>query len=154
MRSLRLVTAVAWLGVGCAGRITPAQLEAQVLEAERWQREYTAERERTEALAMRIAALESRLERLTLERAEAEQGRAAVLEELVRTEADRHALEEHNAQLLALERQLNELKELKEMHEELSDVWYESALERARRRMQPPQQPSGTSPQDGKTGAP
>jgi transposase len=101
-----------------------------------------------------MAALESTLERLSLERAEAEQGRAAVLEELVRTEADRHALEEHNAQLLALERQLNELKELKEMHEELSDVWYESALERARRRMQP-QPPSSTPPpQDGKTGAP
>lgn len=154
MRSLRLVTAVAWLGVGCAGRITPAQLEAQTLETERWRREYEAERERIEVLAVRMAALESALERLSLERAEAEQGRAAVLEELVRTEADRHALEEHNAQLLALERQLNELKELKEMHEELSDVWYESALERARRRMQPPPS-SGTTPQDGgKTGAP
>jgi hypothetical protein len=153
MRYLRLVTAVALLGGGCAG-IPPAQLEAQVLEAERWRREYEAERERTEVLAVRMAALESALERLALERAEAEQGRAVVLEELVRTEADRHALEEHNAQLLALERQLNELKELKEMHEELSDVWYESALERARRRMQPPQQ-SGTAPQDGgKTGAP
>ena len=154
MRSLRLVTAVAWLGVGCAG-IPPAQLEAQVLEAERWRREYEAERERAELLAARMAALESALERLALERAEAEQGRAVLLEELVRTEADRHALEEQNAQLLALERQLNELKELKEMHEELSDVWYESALERARRRMQPPQQQSGTPPQDGaKTGTP
>ncbi|NMO22927.1 hypothetical protein HPC49_45110 [Pyxidicoccus fallax] len=136
MRYLRLVTAVAWLGLGCAG-IPPERLEAQVLETERWRREAEAERERTEALAARMAALESAMERLTLERAEAEQGRAAVLEELVRTEADRHALEEHNAQLLALERQLNELKELKEMHEELSEVWYESALERARRRLPP-----------------
>ena len=52
-------------------------------------------------------------------------------------------------------RSIDEVHEfLKEMHEELSDVWYESALERARRRMQPPQQ-SGTPPQDGgKTGTP
>ena len=35
-----------------------------------------------------------------------------------------------------LERELNELKQLKVAHEELSDVWYESALERARRTMQ------------------
>ena len=139
MRYLRLVTAVSWLGVGCAG-IPPARLEAQVLETERWRRELEAERERSEALAARLASLESAMERLALERAEAEQGRVAVLEELVRTEADRHALEEHNAQLLSLERQLNELKELKEMHEELSEVWYESALERARRRMHPPRE--------------
>jgi hypothetical protein len=137
MRYLRLVTAVAWLGVGCAG-IPPARLEAQVLETARWRQQLEVERERTEALAARLAALESALERLTLERAEAEQGRAAVVEELVRTEAERHALEEHNAQLLALERKLHELKELKEMHEELSEVWYESALERARRRLHPP----------------
>jgi chromosome segregation ATPase len=152
MRSLRLVTAVAWLGVGCAG-IPPARLEAQVLEAERWRREYEAERERNEALAARLAALESSIERLSLERAEAEQGRAVLLEELVRNEADRHALEEQNAQLLSLERQLNELKELKEMHEELSDVWYESALERAKRRMQPPREP-GPPPDAAKTGTP
>jgi vacuolar-type H+-ATPase subunit I/STV1 len=151
MRYLRFVTALAWLGVGCAG-IPPARLEAQVLEAERWRREYEAERERTEVLAARLAALESAMERLALERAEAEQGRAVVLEELVRTEADRHALEEHNTQLLALERQLNELKELKEMHEELSDVWYESALERARRRMHP--QRESTPPAASGTAAP
>jgi len=152
MRSLRLVKAVAWLAVGCAG-IPPVQLDTQVLETERWRREYEAERERTEALAMRLAALEASMERLALERAEAEQGRAVVLEELVRTEADRHALEEHNAQLLTLERQLNELKELKEMHEELSDVWYESALERAKRRTQPPREP-GPRPDTAKTGIP
>ncbi len=152
MRSLRLVKAVAWLAVGCAG-VPPVQLDPQVQETERWRREYEAERERTEALAVRLAALEASMERLALERAEAEQGRAVVLEELVRTEADRHALEEHNAQLLTLERQLNELKELKEMHEELSDVWYESALERAKRRTQPPREP-GPRPDTAKTGIP
>ncbi|MCP3139134.1 hypothetical protein [Pyxidicoccus xibeiensis] len=150
MRYLRVATAVAWLGAGCAG-VPPALHEAQVLETERWRREYEAERERTEQLAARLAALESTMERLALERAEAEQGRAVILEELVRTEADRHALEEHNQQLLALERELNELKALKEVHEELSDVWYESALERARRRVQPPQ-PSGPTP-EGANGA-
>ncbi|MFP2934545.1 hypothetical protein ACLESO_57450 [Pyxidicoccus sp. 3LG] len=153
MRYLRVATAVAWLGAGCGG-VSPALLEAQVLETDRWRREYEAERERAEQVASRLAQLESALERLTLERAEAEQGRVALLEELVRTEADRHALEEHNQQLLALERELNELKALKEVHEELSDVWYESALERARRRVQPPQPPAPTPDGSSGTGAP
>ncbi|GHG68254.1 hypothetical protein [Comamonas sp. JC664] len=142
MRFFCVATALAVLGAGCATGIPLERLEAQVIEADRWRREYEAERERTESYALRMAQLESALERLRLERAEAEQGRVALLEELVRTEADRHALEEHNTQLLALEREVNELKELKEMHEELSDVWYESALERARRRLNNPPQPA------------
>ncbi len=154
MRYLRLVTAMAWLAAGCAG-VPREHLEAQALETERWRREYEAAAERTEALAARLAALESAMERLALERAEAEQARAVALEELVRTEADRHALEEQNAQLLALERELNELKQLKVAHEELSDVWYESALERARRRVSPPP-PQQPAPSGGgnRTGSP
>lgn len=132
MRFLWCATAaVVWLATGCA-RITPERLEAQVQETMRWQREYQLERERSEVVAVRLAALEATIERLAAERAEVEQGRVALLEELVRTEADRHALEEHNTQLLARERELNELRE---MHEQLSDVFYESALERARRRL-------------------
>ncbi|MFP2899781.1 hypothetical protein ACLEQD_25875, partial [Corallococcus sp. 4LFB] len=61
-------------------------------------------------------------------------------EEEARLEAERHTLEEHNAQLLARQR------ELAALHEELSDVWYESALERARRRTQPPL-PGASSPE-------
>lgn len=147
MRYLRLVTAMAWLTAGCVG-VPRERLEAQAQEAERWRRESEAQHERAEALAARLAALEAAMERLALERAEAEHSRAVLLEELVRTEADRHALEEQNAQLLALERELNELKQLKVAHEELSDVWYESALERARRRVsaQPPKGAGGGGP--------
>ena len=139
MRHLLVAWSVASLGVGCAATIPPERLQAQVLETERWQREYQSERERTEALAAKLAALESALEELAQERAEAEQARAeaeqaraTAAEELARLETERHTLEEHNAQLLARQR------ELAALHEELSDVWYESALERARRRTQPP----------------
>ncbi|WP_338870171.1 hypothetical protein [Myxococcus stipitatus] len=138
MRFLGFATACAWLATGCAVRIPPEVLEAQVRETLHWQQEYERERERLEVVAVRLAALESAIERLSLERAEADQGRVALMEELVRTEADRHALEEHNAQLLARERELNELRE---MHEQLSDVFYESALERARRRLPAARQP-------------
>ncbi|NBD07640.1 MULTISPECIES: hypothetical protein [Corallococcus] len=139
MRHLLVAWSMASLGVGCAATIPPEVLQAQVLETERWQREYQAERERTESLAAKMAALESALEELAQERAEAEQARAeaeqarsTTADELARLETERHALEEHNAQLLARQR------ELAALHEELSDVWYESALERARRRTQPP----------------
>ncbi|WP_426733100.1 hypothetical protein [Myxococcus faecalis] len=151
MRSLwfAMATAVAWLATGCA-RIPPERLEAQVLETLHWQRQYEAERERMESVAVKLAALEAAIERLKQERAEAEQGRAALMEELARTEADRHALEEHNTQLLARERELNELRE---MHEQLSDVFYESALERARRRLPSARQPDAPAAGDG-TAAP
>ncbi|MCY1044219.1 hypothetical protein OV208_23070 [Corallococcus sp. bb12-1] len=139
MRHLLVAWSMAWLGLGCAATIPPERLQAQVLETERWQREYQSERDRTEVLATKLAALESALEELAQERAEAEQaraeaeqGRSTAVDELARLETERHALEEHNAQLLARQR------ELAALHEELSDVWYESALERARRRTQPP----------------
>jgi chromosome segregation ATPase len=139
MRHLLVAWSMAWLGTGCAASIPPERFQAQVMEAERWQREYQAERERTEGLASKLAAVESALEELAQERAEAEQARAeaeaaraTAVDELARLETERHALEEHNAQLLARQR------ELAALHEELSDVWYESALERARRRTQPP----------------
>lgn len=132
MRSLYMAAALAWLGTGCAG-IPPARLEAQVLETERWQRRYEEERERTEALAVRLAQAEAALETRQLERAEAEQERGLLAEELSRARSERHVLEEHNAQLRVRERELTEL------HEELSDVWYESAMSRARRHL--PTQP-------------
>ncbi|CAM3080522.1 hypothetical protein G4177_04865 [Corallococcus sp. ZKHCc1 1396] len=139
MRHLLVAWSMAWLGLGCAATIPLERLQAQVLETERWQRDFQAERERTEVLAAKLAALESALEELAQQRAEAEQaraeaeqGRSAAVDELARLETERHALEEHNAQLLARQR------ELAALHEELSDVWYESALERARRRTQPP----------------
>ncbi|MBU8899048.1 hypothetical protein DRW03_29950 [Corallococcus sp. H22C18031201] len=134
MRYLLVATGVAWVGTGCAAvGIAPERLEAQVIEADRWQRAYQQERERTEALAVRLAATEAALEEQAQERAEAEQlERALRVDELGRAEVERHALEEHNAQLQAKQR------ELAAMHEELSDVWYESALERARRRTLPP----------------
>ncbi|MCE9669276.1 hypothetical protein LY474_15805 [Myxococcus stipitatus] len=149
MRSLWCATAMAWLVAGCV-RIPPERLEAQVLQTEHWRREYEAQRDRMELVAMRLAALESAIERLQQERADAEQGRVALLEELVRTEADRHLLEEHNAQLMARERELNELRE---MHEQLSDVFYESALERARRRLPSVRQPDAPAAGGG-TAAP
>jgi hypothetical protein len=57
-------------------------------------------------------------------------------EELVRLEVERHSLEEHNAQLQARQRQLAE------MHEQMADVWFESALSRARRHSTQPEVPA------------
>jgi chromosome segregation ATPase len=128
MRYLYMAAALAWLGAGCAG-ITPAQLRAQVLEAERWQRQYEEQREHAEALAMRLAQAEAALEVARLERAEVALERLLAADELARAESELHALEEHNAQLRVRQRELTEL------HEELADVWYESALSRARRHL-------------------
>jgi predicted nuclease with TOPRIM domain len=107
-----------------------------VREAAEWRRQYEDERARTEELAQRLAAAESSLEELQLERAEAEQTRKVLNEELARLEAERHALEDHNAQLQARQR------ELAEMHEQMADVWFESALSRARRHSAPPEPPA------------
>jgi chromosome segregation ATPase len=98
-----------------------------VREADVWRRQYEEERARSEELAQRLAAAESALEEIQLERSEAEQARQALNEELARMEVERHALGEHNAQLQARQR------ELAEMHEQMADVWFESALSRARR---------------------
>jgi hypothetical protein len=132
MRYLYMAAALAWLGTGCAG-VPPARLQAQVLETERWQRRYEEERERSEALAVRLAGAEAALEAREQERAEAERERGWLADELARelarARSERHVLEEHNAWLRVRERELTEL------HEELSDVWYESAMSRARRHL-------------------
>lgn len=141
MRYLYMAAAVVVsVSTGCA-RIPPALLQAQVAETERWQRQYEAEREHAEALAMRLAAAEAALEARDLERAEAEQAQALVQDELARAEAERHELEEEIVQLRVKQHELGvQQRELTEMHEELSDVWYESALSRARRHL--PARPS------------
>ncbi|MDY7226771.1 hypothetical protein [Hyalangium rubrum] len=132
MRYLLLTTMVMGCALGCATPgVPPELLQTHLRESQRWQLQYEEEHARAEALAQQLAALEAALEVERLERAEAEQGRQALNEELlravVRAEAERQALEEHNAQLRV------EQRELTEMHEEMSDVWFESALLRARR---------------------
>jgi septal ring factor EnvC (AmiA/AmiB activator) len=128
MRYLILMATAAGCLLGCATPGVPAALlEAQRRESEQWQRQYEEEHARTEALAQRLAAVESALELVRLERAEAEQAHQALKEELRQNEAERLALEEHNEKLRQRERQLAEA------HEELSDVWFEAALSRARR---------------------
>jgi hypothetical protein len=72
-------------------------------------------------------------------------------EDLDRAAAARHSLAEHNAQLVSRQRELTALQE------ELEDVWYQSALSRARRRSQPQpsqqsssaQEPEGSPPEGG-----
>jgi septal ring factor EnvC (AmiA/AmiB activator) len=128
MRYLILIATVAWCALGCATPgVAPVLVEAQRRESEHWQRQYEEEHARVEALASRLAAVEAALELVRLERAEAEQARQALREELAHAQAERAALEEHNALLRQRERQLTEA------HEELSDVWFEAALARARR---------------------
>jgi hypothetical protein len=96
-----------------------------------WKRRYEEERERLEALAMRLAAVESALEVVNLERAEQALLPPLWQDELERVQAERHSLVEHNAQLVTKQRELTAIQE------ELEDVWYQSALSRARRRSQP-----------------
>jgi hypothetical protein len=142
MRYLLITALVAWWGLGCA-TVTPAALppvQAQVQEADEWQLRYEEERARSEELAQRLAAAESALELRRQESAEAEQSRQTLSEELAHVESERHLLEEHNAQLQARQ------KELAEIHEQMADVWFESALSRARRHSPPPE-PSAPTPQ-------
>jgi chromosome segregation ATPase len=149
MRYLFIVTVAAWCGLGCATgpRATPPQILALVREAEAWRLQYEEERVRSDGLAQRLAAAESTLEELQLEQVEAEQARQALIEELARLAAERHVLEENNAQLQVRQR------ELAEMHEEMADVWFESALSRARRHSAP-QEPPPPAPQDGQQASP
>ncbi|HYI00893.1 hypothetical protein [Hyalangium sp.] len=137
MRYLFIATVSAWWGVACATVPPAAQLPtpAQVQEVEAWRRQYEEERARSEELALRLAAAEAAREALELERAEAEQARQTVNEELARREVELHSLEDHNAQLQARQR------ELAQMHEQMADVWFESALSRARRHSAPPGPP-------------
>ncbi len=127
MRFLLGMAVAACCSLGCATGIPPALLQAQLRESERWQRQYEEERARAEVLALELAAMEAAREVQRLEQAEAEQFQQVLREELARARAERHVLEEHNAQLQARER------ELTEMQEEMADVWFESALSRARR---------------------
>lgn len=131
MRYLFIALAAGGLGVGCATPRVSAQPEMSV-EVERWQRRYQEERERAEALAVRLAEAESALEAAAQERAESAQLTQLLEDELGRAAAVRHSLAEHNAQLVSRQREMTALRE------ELEDVWYQAALARARRRSQPP----------------
>lgn len=137
MRYLFIAVLGGLLGVGCVtprGPVTPPVSE----DVEDWKGKYLEVREREEALAVRLAAVESALEQLAQERAEAAQLTHLLEVELGRVAAERHQLSEHNAQLLSRQRELSALQE------ELEDVWYQSALSRARRRIQldmPPEPP-------------
>lgn len=149
MRYLFIITMAAGWGLGCATvpPAVPPQIPALVREAETWRLQYEEERARSEELAQRLAAAESVLEELQLEQAEAEQARQALNEELARLEAERHTLEEHNAQLQVRQR------ELAEIHEQMADVWFESALSRARRHSSP-QEPPAPAPQGEQQASP
>jgi Na+-translocating ferredoxin:NAD+ oxidoreductase RnfC subunit len=142
MRYLFIAAVTAWWGLGCA-TVTPAALPPARLQdqdqLEALQRRYEEALERSEELACRLAAAEAALEVRQLERAEAEQAEQALSEELARVESERHLLEDHNAQLQARQ------KELAEMHEQMADVWFESALSRARRHSAPPEPPAPSS---------
>lgn len=131
MRYLFIALAAGGLGVGCATPRVSSQPQVSV-EVERWQRRYQEERERSEALAVRLAQAESALEAAAQERVESAQLNQLLEESLARVAAERHSLVEHNAQLVTRQRALTA------MQEELDDVWYQSALSRARRRSQPP----------------
>jgi TolA-binding protein len=141
MRSL-FIAMLMVCGSGCATVLpaAPPELPVQDQEADVWRSQYEEERARSEELAQRLAAAESALEEIRLERSEAEQARQALNEELSRLELERHILEEHNAQLQAKQR------ELAEMHEQMADVWFESALTRARRHSAPQEAPVPAPP--------
>lgn len=140
MRYLFIALAAGGLGVGCATpRVSSEPLMS--VEVERWQGRYQEERERAEALAVRLAEAESALEAAAQERAETAQLNRLLENELGREAAVRHSLVEHNAQLVTRQREMTALRE------ELEDVWYQAALSRARRRSQPqPSQEASQAP--------
>ncbi len=131
MRYLFIALAAAGLGVGCATPRVSSEPRVSV-EVERWERRYQEERERAEALAVRLAQAESALDAAAQERAESAQLHRLLEETLARAAAERHSLVEHNAQLVTRQRVRTALQE------ELDDVWYQTALSRARRRSQRP----------------
>ncbi|MBM7118877.1 hypothetical protein [Archangium primigenium] len=135
MRYLYIAMAVVGLGAGCATPrvIVPPPVSDDV---ERWRARYLAESERAEALAVRLAAAESALEVVVHERAESIRLTRQVMQERLQEEqdraaAERHSLVEHNAHLVTRQRELTAIQE------EVEDVWFQSALSRARRRSQP-----------------
>jgi len=144
MRYLFIAVVAGGMGMGCA---TPLSSQSLVsAEVERWQRQCQQERERAEALAVRLAQAESALEEAAQERAESAQLSRLLEEELGRETAERHSLAEHNAQLVTRQRELAALQE------ELEDVWFQSALSRARRRSLPQSSPASSpagSPEGG-----
>ncbi|WP_434387277.1 hypothetical protein [Melittangium boletus] len=114
-------------------------------DVERWRARYLAESERAEALAVRLAAAESALEVVVHERAESIRLTRQVMQERLQEEqdraaAERHSLVEHNAHLVTRQRELTAIQE------EVEDVWFQSALSRARRRSQPQGAPSPAVP--------
>ncbi len=137
MRYLFISMLVCGLGTGGA---TPHLVAAPPVseDAEQWKRRYEEEHERVEALAVRLAEVESALEAQKQERAEGALLPPLWREELDKVRAERHSLVEHNAQLVTKQRELTAIQE------ELEDVWYQSALSRARRRSQP--QPAPAAP--------
>jgi predicted nuclease with TOPRIM domain len=139
MRDLFIVVAVCALGVGCAAPRVCTQPQVSS-EVERWRQRYQEERARAEALAVRLAEVEGALAAEAQARAESERLSRQLEEELARVVAERQSLAEHNAQLMSRQR------ELTARQEELEDVWYQSALSRARRRSQPRSPPSSSSP--------
>lgn len=130
MRYLFIAVVMCGLEVGC---VTPKVAAPPPVseDMEQWKRRYEEERERLEVLAVRLAAVESALEVVNLERAEEALLPPLWQDELERMQAERHSLVEHNAQLVTKQRELTAIQE------ELEDVWYQSALSRARRRSQP-----------------
>ncbi|ATB36198.1 hypothetical protein CYFUS_001612 [Cystobacter fuscus] len=130
MRYLFIAVVMCGLEVGC---VTPKVTAPPPVseDMDQWKRRYEEERERVEALAMRLASVESALEVVNLERAEQVLLPPLWQDELERVQAERHTLVEHNAQLVTKQRELTAIQE------ELEDVWYQSALSRARRRSQP-----------------
>jgi len=138
MRYLFLVMVAGGLGVGCATPLGSSRAPVSA-EVERWQQLYQEERERTEELAVRLAEAESALEAAAQERADSAQLRRLLKAELGREAAERQSLAEHNAQLVSRQR------ELTMQQEELEDVWYQSALSRARRRGQTPSSQAPTA---------
>lgn len=130
MRYFFIALAASGLGVGCATPRVSSEPQMSV-EVARWQGRYQEERERAEALAMRLAQAESALEAAAQERAETAQLTQLLEDELGRAAAVRHSLVEYNAQLVSRQREMTALQE------ELEDVWYQAALSRARRRSQP-----------------
>ena len=131
MRYLFIVVLGGALGVGC--RTPQVAVRPQVsgdVEVEDWKGRCLEAREREEALAVRLAAAESALEQRAQERVEAAQLTHMLEVELSRSAVERHLLSEHNAQLMSRQRELSALQE------ELEDVWYQSALSRARRRIE------------------
>lgn len=128
MRLWWTACALLWLGTGCI--VPRAMYDARVEEARVAAERVGAESARAHALEERLSVLAAALERLTVERVALRAQLRELEEGLAFSEEKRRGLEEQNAHLAARERQLEAL------HSELADVWFNSALSRAKRRSQ------------------